>query len=536
MSTQISLVSLISDLPAAAAGATPDAEALKAGSVSCSYGELERGVQRFASSLLGFGLAAQERVALYADKSIELVTAMFGSCRAGGVMVPVNPLLKAEQVGYILRDCNVAVLVTTEQRLATLALVLPQCHDLRLVVVLASDAAERPLANGIMAQSYRSFTSGGEPRRPHRVIDADLAAILYTSGSTGQPKGVVLSHRNMLAGAQSVAQYLDNRPSDRILAVLPLSFDYGLSQLTTAFLSGATAVLHNYLLANDALRVLARERITGLAAVPPLWLQLAALPWPAGIDEHLRYFTNSGGAMPTATLTALRERVPAAKPFLMYGLTEAFRSTYLPPDEIDRRPTSIGKAIPNAEILVLREDGTPCADHEPGELVHRGALVSLGYWNDAARTAERFKPLPRRSPGIVPPELAVFSGDTVRRDEEGFLYFVGRRDEMIKSSGYRISPTEIEEAAYRTGQVAEVAAMGIEHPTLGQAVVLVALPAAGRGPDTDALLAACREFLPGFMMPTRIDWLDRELPRNANGKIDRKLLSTQRTAMFAKAS
>jgi acyl-CoA ligase (AMP-forming) (exosortase A-associated) len=330
-----------------------------------------------------------------------------------------------------------------------------------------------------------------------------------------------------------VASYLENRPDDRILAVLPLSFDYGLSQITTAFSVGACAVLHNYLLAADVVRALARERITGLAAVPPLWIQLAALPWPESIDAHLRYFTNSGGAMPTATLAALRGRVPSASPFLMYGLTEAFRSTFLPPGEVDRRPTSMGKAIPNAEILVVREDGSQCAPHEPGELVHRGALVSLGYWNDPQKTAERFKPVPGQRPELVIPELAVWSGDTVTRDEEGFLYFVGRRDEMIKTSGYRVSPTEIEEVLYRTGLVAEAAAFGVEHPALGQAIAVVAQPAAGCAPDTDALLAACRDALPPYMVPAHVDWTGAALPRNANGKIDRKTLAGERAGLFA---
>src|SRR5690606_12067389 len=272
----------------------------------------------------------------------------------------------------------------------------------------------------------------------------------------------------------------------------------------TAFLVGATAVLHNYLLPQDVIRALVRERITGLAAVPPLWIQLAALDWPASIDEHLRYFTNSGGAMPTATLAELRRRAPRAKPFLMYGLTEAFRSTFLPPEEVDSRPTSMGKAIPNAEIMVVREDGSECAPGEPGELVHRGALVSLGYWNDPEKTAERFKPVPGQASGLVMPEFAVWSGDTVRMDEDGFLYYISRRDEMIKTSGYRVSPTEVEEVVYSTGLVAEAAALGIPHPTLDQAIVVVVTPKAGEIVDPEQLQAQCRERLPGFMVPTAI--------------------------------
>ena len=231
-------------------------------------------------------------------------------------------------------------------------------------------------------------------------------------------------------------------------------------------------MLLNYLLPRDVLKAMARERVTGLTAVPPLYIQLAQLEeWPSSIASTLRYFANTGGRMPRATLATLRQRLPASRPFLMYGLTEAFRSTYLPPEEVDRRPDSIGKAIPNAEILVLREDGTPCDADEPGELVHRGALVGMGYWNDPQKTAERYRPLPPgvggREAGLQLPEHAVYSGDTVRRDADGFLYFVGRRDEMIKTSGYRVSPTEVEEIVYATALVGECVAYGVEHAIAG---------------------------------------------------------------------
>ncbi len=524
---------LLHELLLKTAARTPAAEALRAGQRSLSYAQLAAGVEAFAEALVGLGLARHDRVAVWLDKRPETVVALYGAARAGCVFVPANPLLKAEQTAYILQDCNVRLLVTTEERYRSLGPELAACPDLRHVAIVGAKAANQaePLTDRVRMHAFDDLAAGSRVS-PHRVIDADMAAILYTSGSTGRPKGVVLSHRNMVAGAHSVASYLGNDAQDRILAVLPLSFDYGLSQLSTAFSVGACAVLHNYLLANDVVRALARERITGLAAVPPLWIQLAALEWPRQIDEHLRYFTNSGGAMPTATLAALRQRVPSAKPFLMYGLTEAFRSTFLPPDEVDRRPTSMGKAIPNAEILVVREDGSECAPNEPGELVHRGALVSLGYWNDPEKTAERFKPVPGQRPELVLPEIAVWSGDTVRKDEEGFLYFVSRRDEMIKTSGYRVSPTEIEEILYRSGLVAEAAAFGVDHPALGQAIVVVAQAAAGADADTDALLAACRQSLPNYMLPTHVDWLAQPLPRNANGKIDRKALAGERSALF----
>jgi acyl-CoA ligase (AMP-forming) (exosortase A-associated) len=333
----------------------------------------------------------------------------------------------------------------------------------------------------------------------------------------------------MVAGAMSVASYLENAASDTILSALPLSFDAGFSQLTTAFHVGARVVLLNYLMPRDVLNAMDEERVTGLTAVPPLWIQLAQLKWPQSISEHLRYFANTGGRMPRETLGQLRRRLPKTQPYLMYGLTEAFRSTYLPPSEVDRRPDSIGKAIPNAEILVLRPDGTPCAPNEPGELVHRGALVGLGYWNDAEKTAARYKPLPHgvagRESGLVLPEIAVFSGDTVRMDEQGFLYFVGRQDEMIKTSGYRVSPTEVEEALYATRGVGEAAAFGVAHDGLGQVIVVVVTPPTDGAVDVEALMAHCRRDLPAYMVPARVEVVSGPLPRNANGKIDRKVLS-----------
>jgi acyl-CoA ligase (AMP-forming) (exosortase A-associated) len=331
----------------------------------------------------------------------------------------------------------------------------------------------------------------------------------------------------MVAGAKSVASYLDNRHNDVLLAALPLSFDAGFSQLTTAFHAGASVVLLNYLLPKDIVRAVAERRVTGITAVPPLWIQLTQVTWAADVSTHLRYFANTGGRMPRQVLDKLRMLWPQARPYLMYGLTEAFRATYRPPEEVDQRPDSIGKAIPNSEVLVLRPDGTPCDAGEPGELVQRGALVAQGYWNDPATTAERFRPLPHREGGVVLPEIAVFSGDTVRTDDEGFLYFVGRRDEMIKSSGYRISPNEVEEVVYATGMVTECAAIGIPHEALGEAVVVVATPSDSGVLDVSGIHAACRSQLPAYMVPSRIEVREGPLPRNANGKIDRKSIAAE---------
>jgi acyl-CoA ligase (AMP-forming) (exosortase A-associated) len=519
---------LLHDLIALSSTRTPKATALTYGKQSMTYADLQRSIAGFVGGVLGLGLQRGERIAIYLEKRFETVIASFGTTAAGCVFVPLNPLLKPDQVAYIMRDCNVRALITSNERLPLLAPALQDCHDLRHVVLV--NAEQLPSAAGPVARLRWDELLDAPGVAGHRVIDTDVAAILYTSGSTGKPKGVVLSHRNMVAGAKSVASYLENTADDTLLAALPLSFDAGFSQLTTAFHAGARVVLLNYLMPRDVLKSLEHQRVTGLTAVPPLYIQLAQLEWPSGITEHLRYFANTGGRMPRETLAALRARMPKTKPYLMYGLTEAFRSTYLPPSEVDRRPDSIGKAIPNAEILVLREDGSPCAPNEPGELVHRGALVGMGYWKDHEKTAERYKPLPANTPGreagLVLPELAVFSGDTVRMDEEGFLYFIGRRDEMMKTSGYRVSPTEVEEVLYATRLVGECVAFGVDHDTLGQAIQVIATPPEGRELDTAALLAECRRLMPAYMVPAHIDVREGPLPRNPNGKIDRKTLST----------
>ena len=366
---------LLPELVSFAVEQNAGAPALTYGKHTLSYGELQNAVNGFASGLLSLGLQRGERVAIYLEKRFETVIASFGAPAAGGVFVPLNPLLKAGQVAYILRDCNVRVLVTSPERLALLQETLPACHDLRHVVVVDSTATPIEAFNTCRWSDVLEQPAAAG----HRVIDTDMVSILYTSGSTGKPKGVILSHRNMVAGAKSVASYLGNAADDTLLAALPLSFDAGFSQLTTAFHTCARVVLLNYLMPRDVIKAIEREKVTGLTAVPPLYIQLTQQTWPESISEHLRYFANTGGRMPQETLQALRRHLPKAQPFLMYGLTEAFRSTYLPPSEVDQRPDSIGKAIPNAEILVLREDGSPCAPNEPGELVHRGALVGMGY-------------------------------------------------------------------------------------------------------------------------------------------------------------
>jgi acyl-CoA ligase (AMP-forming) (exosortase A-associated) len=510
------------DLLADAAGRRGDAPALTYRDATLTYSQLWRQVLEVAAGLRGLGLARAERVAVYLDKRVETVVAVFATSAADGVFVPINPLLRPRQVAHILADCGVRVLVTTADRYATLGRELEECKSVDQVV-LVDGAGIRIVDAPRRVTPWEDVREAGVLDVERHAVDLDMAAIFYTSGSTGSPKGVVLSHRNLLCGAESVSRYLDNRPDDVLIAVLPLSFDAGFSQLTTGFAVGAHVVLMNYLVPADVVRLCARHGVTGMTCVPPLWLQLVDQTWPPEAIARLRYFANTGGRMPRATLDRLRGIFPAARPFLMYGLTEAFRSTYLDPAEIDRRPDSIGKAIPNAEVLVVRPDGSLCDPGEEGELVHRGPLVAMGYWNDPERTAERFRPAPGREDGLCLPETAVWSGDVVVRDDHGFLYFVGRTDDMIKTSGYRVSPTEIEEAVYDTRLAADAVALGVEDERLGQYIVLVVSPVDGGSVDAAALLGELRRRLPLYMVPREVVVRPR-LPRSPNGKFDRKLL------------
>lgn len=485
-------------------------------------------VRACASFLRSLDVRPDDRVAVFLPKIPETALAFYAASYAGAVFVPVNPVLKAAQVAHILADCDVRVLITSPERLQEIEEALGACRELRHVVLVGGPARRVP---GDLTVHDMAAAGADSAIAPVPRIDNDMAAILYTSGSTGRPKGVVISHRNIVTGAMSVARFLELNAADRLLAVLPFSFDYGLNQLTTAVLVGARCVLFDYLLPRDVVRAVARHTITGLAAVPPLWAQLAPLQWPEPAQASLRYITNSGGAMPPSILARLRAALPRTAPYLMYGLTEAFRSTYLPPSELDRRPDSMGKAIPNAEIMVVRPDGSRAEAGEPGELVHRGALVALGYWNDPARTAERYKPVPGQLSGLPLTELAVWSGDTVRADAEGFLYFVGRTDAMIKTSGYRVSPEEVEEIAYRSGHVQACAAIGVPHPTFGQGIALVIQTLPDAVPAPADLLAIYRREVPNYLVPLQIV-VRNELPYNPNGKINRNALADEYAHLF----
>ncbi|MES2989331.1 MAG: AMP-binding protein [Pseudomonadota bacterium] len=470
-----------------------DAVALEDRAGTITYAELEAAIGSMAHALSQAGLAKGDRVATWLPKTRTACLMPLAAVRAGLVHVPVNPVLKRAQVAHILADSGARALVSQGSRFGTLEAgdVPADCRMLEDSALVSDDALP---------------VSGAVPD--------SLAAILYTSGSTGRPKGVMLSHANLWLGAISVAHYLEIESEDRVLGVLPLSFDYGQNQLFSTWAAGARVVPLDYLTARDVVKAVERFGATSLAGVPPLWVQLLEAEWPVETAARLKRLTNSGGALTRGMVKGLRARFPEARLYPMYGLTEAFRSTYLDPDLVDAHPDSIGRAIPFAEILVVGADGQRA---KQGELVHAGPLVAQGYWQDAARTAQRFRAAPAFA---TSGGMAVWSGDTVSEDDEGLLRFVGRDDEMIKSAGNRISPNEIEEAVVSGGEAAEAVAFGVPDARLGQVIVVVVR---GDAANEGALRERLRRDLPSFMQPTRYDWRE-ELPRNANGKLDRSAL------------
>jgi len=462
-----------------------------------SFAEAEAEVARMAAALRALVPERGARVATWLPKTRDACLMPLAAARAGLVHVPVNPRLKRAQVAHLLADSGAGLLLTHGARAETLAAgdVPPGC---RVVEELAGRDA-LPLSN---------------------ANPEELAAILYTSGSTGRPKGVMLSHANLWLGAVSVASYLGIGPADRVLGVLPLSFDYGQNQLFSTWIAGGSVAPLDYLTARDVVKAVERVEATTLAGVPPLWVQLLDPAWPDAVAGRLRRLTNSGGALTPRMVRALRERFPAADLVSMYGLTEAFRSTWLPPELVDANPDAMGHAIPFAEVAVARADGSRAARGEAGELVHGGPLVAKGYWRDAERTAARFRPAPAwmESRG-----MAVWSGDTVTEGPDGLFRFVGREDEMIKVSGNRVSPTEVEEALLAGTEAREAVAVGVPDPRTGQAIVAVL---AGDPAGEETLRARLRRDLPSFQQPARYEWRD-DLPRNANGKLDRSAIRAE---------
>lgn len=496
----------------------PDAEAVVHRDERLPWGALAGRVEAIGAGLAEAGIERGDRVAVWLGPSVSQVAALLGVSAAGGVLVPLHPALKARQVAQACADCGARGLVFEAARSAEAREVLAETTTIEVAARAGRTAGDDPPGVHRLDDWVAAIPG---PLPPDRNVSRDVAALLYTSGSTGAPKGVVVSHENLLAGARIVVDYLEIGPADRTLAALPLSFDAGLNQLMTALWTGATVVFPGILHGRAIVRTLAEERITGMGGVPSLWglvvredSGLAGRPLP-----DLRYVSNTGGGLPGAVLSALREALPETKVFLMYGLTEAFRSTYLPPEELDRRPTSIGRAVPDTEIFVVDEDGRRCAPGEVGELVHRGPTVSLGYWGRPEATAEVLRPNPFPAPGRHDGERVCFSGDLVRRDEAGFLYFVGRRDSLIKSLGFRVSRTEVEAILCEHPGVREAAVVGVEDEPRGQRIEAFVIARGGASPTVPDLLAHCAGRSPHYMVPAGVEVV-ASFPLTSSGKVD----------------
>lgn len=497
-----------SALPANFAGAllqtarlAPEKEAIVDAGGSTTYGELAARAGAVADALDGLGIGPDDRVAIHLTRGSEAAAAFFGVLARGAIAVNVNETLKPRQIEHILGHSGARAMIVEDALTERLAR--PVETDATLV-----DMAQIPSAGAADAA----------PR-----IGTDVAHIVYTSGSTGLPKGVTISHGNLWAGMRAVVEYVEITAGDRVASLLPFSFDYGLNQLLCCVGTGATLVVEHAPVPQRIVKTLREQAVTVLPCVPPLWLQLlTARGFREEPLEHLRAMTNTGGRIPTDAVRALRAAQPHANLILMYGLTEAFRSTYLPPDRVDRKPDSIGRAIPGAEILVVSDEGKLCGPGEVGELVHRGPTVSLGYWSDPETTDRMLRPNPLRPPGTPESERVVFSGDLVYRDEEGDLFFVGRRDAMIKTLGYRVSPDEVVEALYASGEVAE--AVVTAEPDEARGSRIVAHVVLADGGELERLQAFVTAELPRYMQPARFD-VRTSLERTASGKYDAKATS-----------
>ncbi len=463
------------------------------------YVELAQRAAGLATALAARGVSPGDRVAVFLDKTPECVVALYGVWAAGAAIVPIHEGLKRAQLEHILGDSGARCLITDPRNLRRAG-----AEELSIATLAVGDERSAP--------SPRCDTD-----------DCELAAILYTSGSTGRPKGIALSHANLVAGARIVASYLGITPEDRILSVLPFSFDYGLNQLLTSVRVGAQLVLQRSHFAPDICRALLRHRITGLAGVPPLWAQLLERSSPLERMQlpALRYITNSGGVFPPALLARYRELLHGTDIVLMYGLTEAFRSTYLPPAELAARPGSMGRAIPECDVFALDPQGRRCAPGEVGELVHDGPTVALGYWRNPAATDAVFRPHPLDAHAT---RKVVYSGDLVRQDADGYFSFVGRRDQMLKCQGFRLSPDDVEAQLHATGLVHEVVIQGRPDPAAGTLLVAHLVPRDPARFCNEELLDACRRSMPAYMIPSEIV-LYESLPRTPSGKLDRKGLA-----------
>jgi long-chain acyl-CoA synthetase len=515
---------LVQHLLETAAGSRPRHTALVAGERRVTYLELEQEANRVAHALGEAGVRRGDRVVILLENSVELVAAIFGVLKLGAVFVVLHASTKRDQLEHVLSDAAPAALVTDGRRAGPGLDLIAAAPSLRCL--LWAGGEEPPLSAGAVPPlSVLGWQELG--RRPDRpppcsAIDLDLATLIYTSGSTGKAKGVMSTHLNVLSATTSINGYLQNTGADVILDVLPLAFDYGLFQVFLAFQARARLVLETgFAFPAQTVSVMEREGVTGFPGVPTVFAML--LRYPELLRRRLpalRYLTNTAAALPTRHIEELRAAFPGVRVFSMYGLTECKRVSFLPPEELSRRPSSVGVAIPNTEVYVAGDDGRPVPPGEVGELVIRGSHVTRGYWRAPELTARRFRP------GPLPGETLLYSGDLFKTDEEGFLYFVARKDDVIKSRGEKVSPREVEDAVCQLEAVAEAAAVGVADELLGESILLTVVPRGGSDLSEHSIRAHCARTLEDFKMPRYVVVAD-ELPRTENGKVDRLRLKAE---------
>lgn len=515
-----------------AAERAPHAAALWWRGISVCFADFDAAIEQCAAGLVQhFSLDGQagldgQRVGVFVKKDPANIVLVFAVLRAGGIVVPLNPALKAEQHAYIAANCAMTVAFVPE-------------NQVQLLQSFPGAVRWLTIAGSNLADAAETVGAGGQACEPVHCIrsPSDTAILFYTSGSTGHPKGVMITHHANVLGAASVAHYLSLKPSDRILALLPLSFDYGFNQLVSTWLAGASVVLHDFFLASDVPKLVERAGVTGIAAVPPLWHMVLGARWSDAAAATLRYVTNSGGKLTPDIQDTMRRTFPHADIFAMYGLTEAFRSTYMLPDRLQEKPSSMGRPIPFAKVAVAAADDRAAAVGEAGELVHAGPLVAAGYWNDPERTARRFRTVPaglRDELHAKAGDICVFSGDQVVRDADGDFHFVGRLDEMMKVLGNRLSPQEIEDVVMSVPGVDAAAAFGIEDERVGARILVVVQKGTNILDVADletSIAKACREHLPSYAQISHL-FLKQDLPRNPNGKIDRPRVKAEAMALL----
>lgn len=486
-----------------------------------TYAELNRQAQALAAALAGVGVVRGDRIAIFMDNCVEAVVSLFAALKAGAAFMIVNPTTKAGKLDYILRNSRARVMITQSTRRAVVAGVSSD-HLETVIMAGVNRPGEAPAVASINEISYEEAVAQTTSRGVQcSCIDLDLAGVIYTSGSTGNPKGVMLSHLNMVSAADSITTYLENTADDVIINVLPLAFDYGLYQVLMGFQIGGTVVLEkSFVYPYQVVDVMIREKVTGFPGVPTIFAILLGLKdLPKWDLSSLRYMTNTAAALPASHIRRLRELFPAVRLYSMYGLTECKRVSYLPPRELDARPHSVGRGMPNEEVYIIDEEGSRVGPGVVGELVVRGANVMIGYWELPEETAACLKP------GRYPGERVLHSGDLFKMDEEGFLYFVARKDDIIKSRGEKVSPREVENALYGLEGILEAAVIGVPDEIVGEAVkAFVALEAGAVVTEND-ILRHCAAHLENFMIPKYVE-IVKALPKTATGKISKKELKS----------